>query len=119
MLVPSVLALVFVLPMVVTGRIPLVHGVIGGVGSSDLSKVKTLQDGADANSTTARTPGKLRVMENSGVCGKCRLFRGPLSCSQFMQKLRHTSIKPLDMGTLLRTGASGSCCALSFPFQYL
>jgi len=34
----SVLALAFVLPTVVTGRIPLVDGVIGGVGSSDPSR---------------------------------------------------------------------------------
>ena len=70
------LALVFVLPTVVTGRIPLVHGVIGGVGSSDLSRVKTPQDAADANPTTARTPGKLRVVEDSGVCGECSLSSG-------------------------------------------
>jgi len=76
MLVPSVLALVFVLPTVVTGRFLLVDGVIGGVGSSDLSKVKTVQDAVDAD-PAARTPGKLRVVENSGVCGECNLFSGP------------------------------------------
>ena len=75
MFVLSVLALLFVLPSAVTGRIPLVDGVIGGVGSLDLSKVNTLKDAVDANAT-ARTPGKLRVVENSGVCGKCVLFRG-------------------------------------------
>ena len=71
----SVLALVFVLPTVVTGRIPLVDGVIGGVGSLDLSNANTLKDAVDANRTD-RTPGKLRVVENSGVCGKHSLFRG-------------------------------------------
>ena len=68
MLVLSVLALVFVLPTVVTGRVPLVDGVIGGVGPSDLSHVKSLKDAVDVNST-AQTPGKLRVVEKSGVCG--------------------------------------------------
>ncbi len=71
MFVLSVLAFVFVLPTVVTGRIPLVDGVIGGV--PHLGKVKTFKDAVDANAT-ARTPGKLRVVENSGVCGKCSLF---------------------------------------------
>lgn len=74
MFVLSVLALVFVLPSVVTGRMTLVDGVIGDIDSSDLGKVKTLKDAVDANAT-ARTPGKLRVVENSGVCGKCVLFR--------------------------------------------
>ena len=69
MLVLSVLALVFVLPTVVTG-IPLVNGVISGVGSSYLSRVKTLREAADANAP-ARNPGKLRVVENSGICGEC------------------------------------------------
>jgi hypothetical protein len=69
MLLLSVLALAFVLPAVVIGRIPVVDGVIGGVRSSDLRKVKTLKDAVDADAT-ARTPGKLRVVENSGVCGK-------------------------------------------------
>jgi len=117
MLVLSVLALVFVLPAVVTGRIPLLNGVVGGVGSSYLSKVKTLRETVDANAP-ARTPGKLRVVENSGICGKCSLFM-TLSCSQFWQKLHHMSIKPLDMATSLRTRASGLCCASRFPFQFL
>jgi hypothetical protein len=69
MLLLSVLALAFVLPTVVIGRIPVVDGVTGGVRSSDLRKVKTLKDAVDADAT-ARTPGKLRVVENSGVCGK-------------------------------------------------
>ena len=75
MLLLSVLALAFVLPTVVIGKIPVVDGVIGGVRSSDLSKVKTraFKDAVDANAT-ARTPGKLRVVENSGVCGKCSLI---------------------------------------------
>ena len=71
MLVLSVLALVFVLPTVLTGRIPLFDGAIDGVGSSDLSEVKTLVKGAIDADATARTPGKLRVVENSGVCGEC------------------------------------------------
>ena len=79
MLLLSVLALAFVLPTVVTGRIPRVDGVIGGVRSSDLSTVKTLKDAVDADAT-ARTPGKLRVVENSGVCGKCGLFTITAHC---------------------------------------
>ena len=79
MLLLSVLALAFVLPTVVNGRIPVVDGVIGGVRSSDLSTVKTLKDAVDADAT-ARTPGKLRVVENSGVCGKCGLFTSTGHC---------------------------------------
>jgi len=69
MFVLSVLAFVFVLPTVVTGRIPLVDGVFGGVPHLELGKVTTLKGAVDANAP-ARTPGKLRVVENSGVCGK-------------------------------------------------
>ena len=69
----SVLALAFVLPTVVTGSIPLVDRVIGGVRSPDSSKVKTLKGAVDA-SAPARTPGELRVVEHSGICGECSLF---------------------------------------------
>ena len=39
---------------VVSSQIPTVHGVVGGVPSSPVA--------------STRTPGKLRVTENSGIC---------------------------------------------------
>lgn len=49
------------------GQIPIVDGVLGGVpsGTSASFKPKFL-------SSQATTPGKLRVTENSGVCGMLR-----------------------------------------------
>ena len=92
MLLLSVLALAFVLPTVVIGKIPVVDGVIGGVRSSDLSKVKTraFKDAVNANAT-ARTPGKLRVVENSGVCGKCSLFTTRGHCGIHNLGRNHTT----------------------------
>ena len=47
------------------GQFPVVNGVIGGVPNT----VLPLQE-AQAVSPAATTPGKLRVTENSGVCGE-------------------------------------------------
>ena len=69
MLVRSVLLSTFALPAAfISGQqIPAVDGVIGGVPSYYASGEETQKAAAfiDANST----PGKLRVVENSGVCG--------------------------------------------------
>ena len=60
-------SLLAILPVstVLGGQIPVVNGVVGGVGSRPLS-----EDGTDPLGVlpVARTPGKLRVTENSGVC---------------------------------------------------
>ncbi|KAJ7779424.1 serine carboxypeptidase [Mycena maculata] len=45
------------------GQIPVRNGVIGGVGSTELSTVK-----AASLQKFATTPGALRVVENSGIC---------------------------------------------------
>ena len=45
------------------GQIPLVNGVYGGVGPATAADTKLA-----AVSPAATTPGKLRVVENSGVC---------------------------------------------------
>jgi len=69
MLVRSVLLSIFALPaaLIRGQQIPVIDGVIGGVPSSDASGAKTQKATVfiDANPT----PGKLRVVEKSGVCG--------------------------------------------------
>ena len=48
------------------GQIPIVGGLLGGVPTPSpptANRPQSLQ-------TTATTPGKLRVVENSGICGK-------------------------------------------------
>ncbi|KAH9958046.1 serine carboxypeptidase [Russula dissimulans] len=65
MLVRSVLLSIFALPaaLISSQKIPVVDGVIGGIPSSH---AKTPRAAASINPTP--TPGKLRVVENSGVC---------------------------------------------------
>ena len=48
---------------VLGGQIPVINGVLGGVPSSTPSVEDIVQIAA-----TTRTPGKLRVTENSGIC---------------------------------------------------
>lgn len=62
---PACLTLLVTLPIIgaIGGQIPVIDGVIGGVSSNpDFTKPKLL-------SIAATTPGKLRVVENSGICG--------------------------------------------------
>ncbi|KAF8875302.1 serine carboxypeptidase [Infundibulicybe gibba] len=64
MLLRAYLSLLCSIPLtgVLGGQIPVVDGVLGGVPSNPvLEKPKVLK-------TAATTPGKLRVVENSGVC---------------------------------------------------
>ena len=71
-----VFAAIFVFPgpaLISGNQIPIVNGVIGGVSSSDSRTFKTTKR-AFSNDAPARTPGKLRVVENSGVCGAVILF---------------------------------------------
>jgi len=81
MLIRSVLVLAFALPTLIGGKISPIGGFIRGVGSPDAGTVKTLRDSVNTISP-ARTPGKLRVVENSGVCGRFILITGvgPSSC---------------------------------------
>lgn len=56
------------LPVALGGQIPVVDGVIGGVPSDD-SFDEFVNAPHDISNTT--TPGKLRVVESSGICGEC------------------------------------------------
>jgi len=51
------------------GQIPSVNGVIGGV-PSDPSEPSAIADSSsrEAMASSQRTPGKLRIKENSGIC---------------------------------------------------
>lgn len=69
MLLSSTLAAIFTLSALINGgQIPVVDGVIGGVpsGPPGASNFKNLATG---DALTPPTPGKLRVVEKSGVCG--------------------------------------------------
>jgi hypothetical protein len=69
MLLRSTLITILTLPVLISGsQIPAVNGVIGGVPAPDARNVKNLAR------ATPPTPGKLRVVENSGVCGEVILF---------------------------------------------
>jgi hypothetical protein len=50
-----------------SGQVPIVDGVIGGVPGPESHFSQLLEASTLANVTT--TPGKLRVVENSGICG--------------------------------------------------
>jgi hypothetical protein len=69
MLANAALALLAALPL--TGvwavQVPYVNGVLGGVKDGVTRKVATRL--AENPEKLATTPGKLRVVENSGVCG--------------------------------------------------
>ena len=54
-------------PVVHSGQIPVVDGVIGGVPgpNSNFEELLAIPQVADV----VTTPGKLRVVENSGICG--------------------------------------------------
>ena len=62
---PALTALLAALPAstVLGGQIPFVNGAYGGVGPARSEDVKLA-----TVSPAATTPGKLRVVENSGVC---------------------------------------------------
>ena len=70
MLLPSVFLVISLLPRLISAssQFPSVNGVIGGVPHNNALTSKTLNETL-ANDSSSRTPGKLRVVENSGVCG--------------------------------------------------
>ena len=71
MLLRSVFVAIFSLPALISCyQVPVVNGVIGGVSSPEACKFRT-QTKAFSNTAAppVPTPGKLRVTENSGVCG--------------------------------------------------
>jgi hypothetical protein len=71
MLLSSTLVAIFALPALINGgQIPVVDGVIGGVPSPGARNFKNLAGAVSGNGSTPLTPGKLRVVEKSGVCGE-------------------------------------------------
>jgi hypothetical protein len=75
MLLRSVLVAIFALPALISGnQFPIANGAIGGVPSEspDACNFKS-QKGTFSNDDS--TPGQLRVVENSGVCGGVILFQ--------------------------------------------
>jgi hypothetical protein len=67
----SALVAILALPALVSGgQLPVVDGVIDGVPSPGAHNFKNLARAVSGNASTPPTPGKLRVVENSGVCGE-------------------------------------------------
>ena len=69
MLITSLALLLVSLPItpILAGQIPQVNGAFGGVRNPPSAKFRV--DQVDATvSPAATTPGKLRIVENSGVC---------------------------------------------------
>jgi hypothetical protein len=76
MLLRSVFVAILALPALISGRqVPVVDGVIGGVPSPEGCRFKTQNEAFSKNALPSTpTPGKLRVVENSGVCGEVISF---------------------------------------------
>jgi hypothetical protein len=112
----------FALPALISGgQIPVANGAIGGVPHRrDAHGFKNRAEAVSSDALTPRTPGKLRVVENSGVCGEVITFvMHPLSYSHFWQKPRRVSIRLPDMVICLRIRASGLCSILSVPSLFI
>lgn len=76
MLLRSTLVAIIALPALISGgHIPAVLGTTRGVPRGRYARsVENLAEAASGDASTPRTPGKLRVVENSGVCGGVILF---------------------------------------------
>jgi hypothetical protein len=76
MLLRSVFVTIFALPALITGlQVPVVNGVVGGVPSPHACDFKTQNEALSNNAVRpVPTPGKLRVVENSGICGEVISF---------------------------------------------
>ena len=118
----TALVTILALPALVSGgQIPVVDRVIGGVPSESggTHNFKNLELAVSDDSSTPPTPGKLRVVENSGVCGEVTLFvTHPLSYSHIWQKLLLVSIRLLDTVIYLRIRASGLYIIFSVPLYF-
>jgi hypothetical protein len=71
---------IFALPALIRGgQFPIADGVVGGVPSPDAHDFKTPKGAFDDASAPAPTPtpGKLRVVEKSGICGEGHLVYDP------------------------------------------
>ena len=70
-----VLVAIFALPALTSGsQFPIADGVIGGVPSPDTCNLKIQKGAFFSNYAPTPTPGKLRVVENSGICGGVFFF---------------------------------------------
>ncbi len=109
MLFRSPLIAIFALSALISGSlIPAIDKVTHGVPSLGVRNPKNLAETVSGNASTPRTPGKLRIVENSGICGWVILFvTHPLTYSLSWKKLRQVSIRLRDMVILLRIKASG------------
>jgi hypothetical protein len=78
------------------GEVPMVGGVLGDVPrpSSTTSIAFTARRAELSNVTT---PGKLRVVENSGVCGILLILASQLTLNRSMQKPPQASFRHPDM----------------------
>jgi hypothetical protein len=120
MLFRSALIAIFALSALISGSlIPAIDEVIRGIPSLGARNPKNLAGTVSGNASTPRTPGKLRIVENSGVCGWVILFvTHPLAYSLSWKKLRQVSIRLRDMVTLLGIKASGLYSFQVFPRFY-
>jgi hypothetical protein len=118
MLFRSALIAIFALSALISGSlIPTMDEVTRGVPS--LGARNNLAETVSGNASTPRTPGKLRIVENSGICGWVILFvTHPLAYSLSWKKLRQVSIRLRDMVTLLGIKASGLYSFQVFPRFY-
>ena len=76
MLFHSVFVAIFSLPALIRShQVPVANGVIDGVPFPDACEIKTQNEAFSNNAVPpVLTPGKLRVVENSGVCGEVISF---------------------------------------------
>jgi hypothetical protein len=54
------------------GQVPVIDGVLGGVRNFTMRPAVPMMATVDPD--VLRSPGKLRIVENSGVCGEAFLF---------------------------------------------
>jgi hypothetical protein len=84
MLAPTILLTILTLPALIdANQIPVHRGVVGGVAFPDAinaTSVKTLEKILAVGGASTPIPGQLRVVENSGICGTCMLFRVLSDC---------------------------------------
>lgn len=80
------------------GEVPIIEGVLGDVPRSpSITSTTFTARGAELSNVT--TPGKLRVIENSGVCGILLILASQLTLKISMQKLLQASFRLPDMAT--------------------
>lgn len=79
MLAPTIFLTILALPaLIYANQIPVHHGIVGGVAFPDAINATsmTLETVFAVGGASTPIPGRLRVVENSGICGTCILSRG-------------------------------------------